>query len=326
VAGSPSGRSSAAPLRRKGRVGRDAAERPAAWTAQEGHTHVVKERPDLRIVDQATWDAVQILLKKRGDAYSGRLGQTLRAAELSANTTTCGAGSSSAGSAEARCSWGRRPTGRRCKAGTAARTRPARDSVCDNGVYAQVDALDAALLDGVEKAVLDPVALRYVLDKAAADVRRTLTEDPRRIATLQKRRAECSEDKQAGGCGGRRKAPRAVLDQIQALEAELDRLDGAIAALEARGHLGYLDVARACTSWSPPLSPGRTSSGKPGPARQVLKKIVAGRSDGAATRGSGYGAGQLNSGRSWKGRKNTFRSGDRHPNYARHFHCEAMEA
>jgi hypothetical protein len=64
------------------------------------------------------------------------------------------------------------------------------DAICNNGVYAPVDALDAALLDGVEKAVLDPVALRYVLDKAAADVRRTLGEDPRKIQTLQKRRAE----------------------------------------------------------------------------------------------------------------------------------------
>jgi len=42
------------------------------------------------------------------------------------------------------------------------------DTVCGNGVYAPVEALDVALLDGVEQAVLDPVVLGYVLDKAGS--------------------------------------------------------------------------------------------------------------------------------------------------------------
>ena len=140
-----------------------------------------------------------------------------------------------------------------------------------------MEALDAALLDGVEKAVLDPVALRYVLDQASAAVRRTLAEDPAQIETLQRRRAEVQRritrlvDAVADG-----KAPRAILDEIQALEADLDRLDSAIAAVEARGHLGHLDVARAVRDLEPALAAWKDIlRGSPVRARQLLKKIVA---------------------------------------------------
>ena len=73
------------------------------------------------------------------------------------------------------------------------------------------------------------------------------------------------------------KAPRAILDQIQALEAELDRLNGAIAAVEARGHLGHLEVARAVHEMEPALVAWKDILRRnPVRARQVLKKVVAG--------------------------------------------------
>ncbi len=242
--------------------------------------HVAVDRPDLRIVDQATWDAVQVRLKARGDAYLRQAGGKLFGRpELSREHHYLWSGFLECGQCGGRMFVGKKTYRPKVQSWYGCSYHVQRgDAVCGNGTYAPVDALDAALLDGVEKAVLDPVALRYVLDRAAADIRRTLTEDPRKIQTLQKRRAEVQRkisrlvDAVADG-----KAPRAVLDQIQALEGELDRLDGAIAAVEARGGLGSLDVARAVRDLEPALVAWKDIlRGNPVRARQVLKKIVAG--------------------------------------------------
>ena len=242
--------------------------------------HVVKDRPDLRIVDQAMWDAVQVRLKARGDAYLRQAGGRLFGRpELSREHHYLWSGFLQCAQCGGKMFVGKKTYRPKVQSWYGCSYHVQRgDAICDNGVYAPVDTLDAALLDGVEKAVLDPVALRYVLDKAAADVRRTLAADPRKIQTLQKRRAEVQRkiarlvDAVADG-----KAPRAVLDEIQTLEAEFDRLDGAIAAVEARGSLGRLDVARAVRELEPALVAWTDIlRGNPVRARQVLKKIVRG--------------------------------------------------
>ncbi len=58
--------------------------------------------------------------------------------------------------------------------------------------------------------------------------------------------------------------------------AELGRLDGEITAVEARGRLGQLNVARAMRDLEPALAAWREIlRGNPIRARQVLRKIVA---------------------------------------------------
>ncbi len=240
---------------------------------------IVVLREDLRIVDQATFDAVQERLKNRGEAYLRQAGGKLFGrAEVSRESRYLWSGF-------LKCAWcgGSLFVGKKLY-------HPPRswytcsyhvrrgETVCANGVSAPVDELDSALLDGVEKAVLDPVALGFVLDKAAASIRRTLAEDPGHIETLRQRRAETQRKitrlvtAVADG-----QAPKAILEQIQVLEAELDRLDAQVAAVESRAHLGQLDVARALRDLEPALVAWKEIlRGNPVRARQVLRKIVAG--------------------------------------------------
>ncbi len=241
---------------------------------------VVVKRDDLRIVDQETWDAVQVRLKARGEAYLRQTGGKLYGrAEISRESKYLWSGFLQCGKCGGAMLVGKKTYRPRIQSWCACSYHIKRgDTVCGNGVCAPVEALDAALLDGVEATVLNPVALRYVLDKAAEAVRRTLAEDPRQIEGLRQRRAETQRritrlvEAVADG-----KPPKAILEQINALEAELGRLDGEIAAVEARGRLGQLDVARAVSEVEPALAAWKDIlRGNPVRARQVLRKLVAG--------------------------------------------------
>ena len=249
------------------------------WGRKDHGPEVVVTREDLRIVDQATWDAVQLRLKERGDSYLRQAGGKLFGrAERSRESQHLWSGF-------LRCAWcggpmfvGKKTYRPKVQSWYGCSYHVKRgETVCRNGVYAPVDALDAALLDGVDQAVLDPVALGYVLDKAAEAVRRSLTEDPIRIEALRQRRAETQRkitrlvEAVADG-----QPPKAILEQISTLEAELGRLDAEIMAVEARGRLGQLDVARAMRDLEPALVAWREIlRGNPVRARQVLRKIVA---------------------------------------------------
>jgi site-specific DNA recombinase len=240
---------------------------------------VVVSREDLRIVDHATWEAVQARLKERGESYLRQAGGKLFGrAEMGREATYLWSGGF------LRCAWcgGQMSVGKKLY-------HPPRswytcsyhvkrgDTVCANGVVAPVAALDNALLDSVEQAVLDPVALGYVLDKAAAAIRRTLAEDPGHIETLRQQRAETQRKiTRLVEAVTEGQPPRAILEQLKALEAALERLDGEITAVETRGRLGQLDVARAIRELEPALAAWREIlRGNPARARQVLRKIVA---------------------------------------------------
>ncbi len=123
---------------------------------------VVKDRPDLRIVDQATCDAMQGLLKIRGDAYLRQAGGKLFGRpELSREHHYLWSGFLQCARCGGKMFVGKKTYRPRVQSwyGCSYHVRR-RDTVCGNAVYAPVEALDAALLDGVEKAVLDLVALR----------------------------------------------------------------------------------------------------------------------------------------------------------------------
>ncbi len=282
---------------------------------------VVVKREDLRIVDQATWNAVQARLKERGEAYLRQTGGRLYGrAEVSRESHYLWSGFLQCGRCGGAMLVGKKTYRPRVQSWYACSYHIKRgDTVCGNGVCAPVEALDAALLDGVEAAVLDPVALGYVLDRAAEAVRRTLADAPEQIEALRQRRAETQRkitrlvDAVADG-----KPPKAILEQINALEAELGRLDGEIAAVEARGRLGQLDVARAVSEVEPALAAWKDIlRGNPVRARQVLRKLVAGQivmeplPDVHGYRGRGNSTAEWR----WRERKNTFGAGGAVPIY-----------
>ena len=152
------------------------------------------------------------------------------------------------------------------------------DTICGNGIGAPLEELDSALLDGVEAAAQTPHSLSYVLDRAAEAVRQSLAQDPEQLADLRGRRAETQRrimrlvEAIADGT-----PPKSVLDQIRALEKDLTRFDTEIAGLEARAHLGHLDVARALRDLEPALAAWRDIlRGNPVRARQLLRKLIVG--------------------------------------------------
>ncbi len=61
------------------------------------------------------------------------------------------------------------------------------------------------------------------------------------------------------------------------MEAELERQDAEIVAVEARGRLEHLDVARAIRDLEPALAAWREIlRGNPVRARQILRKLIVG--------------------------------------------------
>lgn len=241
---------------------------------------VTVKREDLRVVDRDLWDAVQVRLRERGEAYLRQSGGKLYGrAETSRESKHLWSGFLQCAVCGGSMVVGKRtykPTVRNWYVCSFHIKRGA--TVCGNGVCAPVDALDAALLDGVEAAVLTRDALDYVLNRAAEAVRRTLADGPGHLDGYRQRRAETQRritrlvEAVADG-----RPPKAFVEQVKALEAELGRLDGEIAAFETRARLGHLDVARALRELEPALAAWREIlRGNPARARQILRKLIVG--------------------------------------------------
>ncbi len=237
------------------------------------------ERPDLRIVPAELWAPVAARLKERGEAYLRQTGGKFYGrAEASRESLYLWSGfleCAFCGGAMVVAKKSYRPA--RSWYGCSFHVKRGA-AVCSNGTFAHVEALDRALLDSVETAVLTPEALAYVLDRATEAVRRSLADDPDQMQGLRRRRAETQRkithlvEAVAEG-----EPPKALLEQIKALEGELVRLDGEIAGFEARARLAHLDVARALKELEPALAAWRDIlRGNPVRARQVLRKLVAG--------------------------------------------------
>ena len=185
---------------------------------------VTAARPDLRIVDQALWDQVQARLRDRGEAYLRQTGGKFYGwAEHSRESRYLWSGSLQCGQCGGAMVVGKKTyhppqSWDACsfylKRGTA---------VCANGVTAPVEALDAAILDTVEKEVLTPEALSYVFEKFTADVRRSLTQNPEQIAALRKRRGTRNDASRASLTPSRtRSPPRVCLARSKPLRPNSD--------------------------------------------------------------------------------------------------------
>jgi hypothetical protein len=239
-------------------------------------------RDDLRIIDQEVWEAVQARIRERSTAYLSRTGGKVYGRP--------------ALSRESKYLWSGllqcHPCGGAMLVAKRTYTPHVQNyygcsyhfkrgsPICQNAVCAPVEALDSALLDGIEATVLSPEALSYLLDKAAEAVRRSLAEDPERLDSLRKRRADSDQKirrlvsviAEAEG-----RPPRSLIEEIERREGDRDRVDQEIAAAENRIRLGHLDVARTLRELEPVLAAWRDAlHGNPVQARQTLRKLVVG--------------------------------------------------
>ncbi len=236
-------------------------------------------RPDLRVVDQKLWEAAQARLTDRGAAYLRQTnGRLFGRAEHSRESQYLWSGFLQCGACGGAMIVGKKAYDPPRSWYVCSYHVKRGDTVCGNAVCAPVVALDTALLDGVEAAVLTPDALRYVLDQASQSIQRLLAQDPRQIESLRQRRTDTQRKitrlVEAVADGN---PPRSFLEQVKALEGELGRLDGEIAAIEAQTRLGHLDVARTLQELEPALAAWRDIlRGNPVRARQILRKLVVG--------------------------------------------------
>jgi hypothetical protein len=128
------------------------------------HPVVTVDRPDLRIVDQRLWDAVQARRKERATAYIRRTGGKLYGRpEVSRESRYLWSGFLQCAICGGAMVVGKKAYNPPRSWYTCSYHIKRGDTVCDNGVCAPVDALDSALLDGIETTLLSPSALRYVL-------------------------------------------------------------------------------------------------------------------------------------------------------------------
>ncbi len=243
---------------------------------------VTVDRPDLRIVDQKLWKAVQARRRERATAYLKRTsGRLYGRPEVSRESKYLWSGFLQCAVCGGAMVVGKRTYKPRVQNWYACSYHVKRGpTVCANAVCAPVEALDAALLDGIEATLLSPGALRYLLDKAAQAVRRTLAANPASPELLRRQRVQL--DREIGRlvtaiADGGSKPVRALVDEIHSREEKKSNLDREIALVEERSRLGHLDVARALRELKPVLASWRdTLHGNPVRAREVLRKLVMG--------------------------------------------------
>ena len=255
-------------------------------TAQGRNRHpepvITKDRPDLRIIDQELWEAVQARIRERSTAYLSRTGgKVYGRPELTRESNHLLTGFIKCKTCGGAMLVGRRTYKPHVQSYYTCSYHVKRGSaVCPNGVCAPVEALDSALLDGIETTVLSPDGLSYLLDKAADAVRRSLAENPERLDSLRRRRADYDQKirrlvnaiTEAEG-----RPPRSLVEEIELREEARGRVDREIATAEERIRLGHLDVARVLRELEPVLAAWREElHGHPVQARQTLRKLVVG--------------------------------------------------
>ena len=210
---------------------------------RNGHREppITVDRPDLRIIDQELWEAVQSFNRERSTAYLSRTGGQLYgrparsrdAKYVLSGTLQCGV----CGGAMV---VGKRIYKPRTQSYYTCSYHVKRGStICPNAICVPIEELDHALLGGIETAVLSPTALSYLLEKAAEAVRRSLAEDPGRLEALRRQRADIERkiSRLVNAVMEADSRPRSLVEAIKTQEEDRERVDQEIAAAEHRAHL-----------------------------------------------------------------------------------------
>jgi hypothetical protein len=185
--------------------------------------------PDLRIVDDQLWEAVEKRLKARQEDYLrdtrgklwGKPDIRREGQYLLSGLAKC-----------ALCGWNIAVLGgkRRVYGCTHALER----GVCSNDVSRPVDLVDAAFLEKLKQEVLTPEGFRYALECGVADVIEKLAEDPDRGSALEREKVALSRKiERMVAAIGDGNGPSALVREIAKAEARVSEIDAQLVRLAA---------------------------------------------------------------------------------------------
>jgi hypothetical protein len=241
-------------------------------------------RPDLRIIDNALWETVQKRLKAVRRTYVREQGGTLwgrpetgRASKylLSglARCSCCGSsmitwkGALGSGSkrklvAHYRCSWNSNRG----------------NAVCSNGIRERQHILDARVLTAIERSILTPAAITFVIENALEMVeqQRKNEPDPTKRLEAEIRRLGRERDNLVN-LAAQGRAPQTVLDEIAKRERAIAALEAQLARVPHRLQFVSRDIATLKAGMIERMSRFQDLIHSDIPlARQALRKLLVG--------------------------------------------------
>lgn len=242
------------------------------------------QRPELRIIDEKLWAAVQGRLQAVRKTYVrdtngqlwGRPGTGVESRYLLSGLSECGCCAHNVVMLGGRTGHGT-PRRRSYYYGCAyAATRG--PTVCTNTLKAPLEAADALVLDTIRARVLTPKAVDFTVDSALrllAERQRAHTDEPARLAAASKKeQGKLTNYVRAVGEGT---APPSVMAEIRKLEASITAKEYELATLTLE-QPNDLDIARTKRAFRARLDQfndlllSNTTL-----ARQALRKLLAGR-------------------------------------------------
>jgi hypothetical protein len=254
-----------------------------AWGAQQQRARPATEwlhqsAPALRIVDEPLWESAQAQLARRGAVYrtpgkpGGRPANGIESRYLLTGFAACGLGT---GSLEVRS---RLSGTRRAHVYACATYHRRGPSVCVNRLVAALPAVDASVLDGLQR-LLDPAVLRdaarLALDELDAPELRVA---PRREAVAAELAQLDAELKRLAGAIAAGGSLPALVAAVTDRERRRATLQGELARLAPRGAAPKVNRWRALRELEEILANTRQLlAGQVGPARQVLRQLFPGR-------------------------------------------------
>lgn len=236
--------------------------------------HLVISAPDLRIVPEPLWQAVQKRLQVINEGYlrdtRGKLwGQPDRGREgryLLTGLAKCGC-----------CGWSLAVLGGVRRVYGCAHSF--RRGVCANTVTQPVALVDAAFLTALEREVLTPERFRYAVEVAVERVRERLVKSPDcRISLEQERKGLQRKIERWTEAVGDRDVASVFIPKIKQANARVMEIDAELARLTAAPTLGVLELKRLEREIEGELARfADLLRGNVPRARQALKKLLVDR-------------------------------------------------
>ncbi len=192
-------------------------------------------RPDLRIVPQDLWEAVQKRLKAARQTYIRDNGGTLwgrpetggHSKYLLSEIARCGICGASMvhtkGLGNGRSLYRRYACSRATRRG---------DTVCSNTYREAADKLEGKVIAAIQRSILTPERVEAVIDRALEMARQTRKQEPDNTKKLEAeiRRVKRERDRLVAACArGRLKAPESLTVEIERRERQMGRMEAELA-------------------------------------------------------------------------------------------------
>jgi site-specific DNA recombinase len=202
------------------------------------------DRPELRIIPEARWDAVQARLKIARESHiylTGGSGRRVESKYLLSGMMKCECcGASMIATSMMSGSPGKR---RRVMRYACSFNNNRGHTVCGNTVRPKMDEIDNDVLSAIEETILTPEAIRFTLEKVVEKVAAQAKTEPDLVRVRQTKieqlRKEMDRFVNLIAVG---KTPQRVLEEISWREAQIKQLADEIAQYEASTSHGRMDA------------------------------------------------------------------------------------